>query len=85
MKEKVGPLSYMIELPKGMVWKCHINHIWEEGRSESEPRIEPHSHQDVSYQEQTYNEQESFGLPKETLTSYYPTHIRKPPCWLIDS
>ena len=29
MKEKVCPLSYMIELPNGMVWKHHIDHIQE--------------------------------------------------------
>ena len=37
VKEKVGPLSYMIELSNGMVWKRHIDHIQEGGRSELEP------------------------------------------------
>ena len=35
LKENVGPLSYMIELPNSMVWKRHIDHIQEGGRSES--------------------------------------------------
>ena len=47
----------MIELPNGMVWKHHIDHIREGGRSELEPQIEPHSQQDVHSKEQTYNEQ----------------------------
>ena len=47
VKEKEGPLSYMIELPNGMVWKRHIDHIQEGGRSESEPQIEPYNQQDA--------------------------------------
>ena len=80
MKEKVGPLSYMIELPNGRLWKCRIDHIQEGGRSELKPQIESRNQQDARSKEQTNNEQESFGLPKETLTSRYPTRIRKPPC-----
>ena len=80
VKEKVGPLSYMIELPNGRLWKCHIDHIQEGGRSELEPQIESRNQQDARSKDQTNNEQESFGLSKETLTSHYPTHIRKPPC-----
>ena len=30
MKEKVGPLSYMIELPNDMVWKRHIDQFRKE-------------------------------------------------------
>ena len=75
----------MIELPNGMVWKHRIDHIQEGGRSESEPQIESCYQQVARSEEQTNNEQESFGLPKETLTSCYPTCIRKPPCWLMDS
>ena len=75
----------MIGVPNGMVRKRHIDHIWEGGRSELEPRIEPRSQQDVRSKEQTYSEQKSFKLPKETLTSHYPIHSRKPSCWLMDS
>ena len=42
-----GILSYMIELSNGMVWKRHIDHIQEGGRSESEPQIEPYNQQDA--------------------------------------
>ena len=55
--------------------------VREGGRSEYEPLIE----QDARSEEHTNNEQESFRLPKETFTSCYPTRIRKPPCWLMDS
>ena len=85
VKEKIGPLSYMIELPNGKVWKRHIGHIREGGRSESEPQIESRNQQDAHSEEQTNNEQESFRLLKETLTSHYPSRIRKPLCWLMDS
>ena len=56
-EREAGPLSYMIELPNGMVWKRHIDHIQEGGRSELEPQVEPHSQQDVHSKEQTYNEE----------------------------
>ena len=85
VKEKIGPLSYMIELPNGRLWKCHIDHIQEEGRSESESQIECCNEQDAHFEVQTNNEQESFGLHKETLTSCYLSHIKKPPCLLMDS
>ena len=56
-EREVGPLSYMIELPNGMVWKHHIDDIWDGGRSELEPQIETFSQQDVCSKEQSYNEQ----------------------------
>ena len=46
VKEKVGPLSYMIELLNGMVWKCHIDHLGRK-KGEPKPQIEPHRQQDV--------------------------------------
>ena len=80
VKEKVSPLSYMIGLSNGIVRKRHIDHIWEGRRSELEHRIEPRNQQDVRSKEQTDNEQKSFKLSKETLTSHYLTRIRKPSC-----
>ena len=67
--EKLGPLSYMVKVGNGQVWKRHIDHLRRSAASQGSDSQEP---QDVAIYSATTNEPSVMATTTEEQTEQDP-------------